>query len=222
MGLTNIARGLLEGLKILRAEEKNSPGVPPPPAHRVRSLFLLSDGVDDRCEDNLEMFRQEIASISIEFSLHTFGYGDDEKDTGVLRNIAEFKQGNFYFVEDIQNTDIYFADALGDLFAIVSSQARFTFTINCEPPPQHAITFAGVYGDMWNDEDKVTSNSSGSHRRREFTLNQLFAGVKKQVFFEVILAAYPPPFPCSEDILVVLGEGKLTVESLDGETIHRT
>lgn len=169
------------------------------------------------------MFRQEIASIPVEFSLHTFGYGDDERNTGVLRNIAEFKQGNFYFVEDIQNTDIYFADALGDLFAIVSSQARFTFTINCESPPQHtAVTFAGVYGDMWNDEDKVPSNSSGdSHRIREFTLNQLFAGVKKQVFFEVTIEA-SPSFSSSEDILVVLGEGKLTVEGLDCETIHRS
>ena len=35
--------------------------------------------------------------------------------------IAEFKKGNFYYIEDIQNSDFYFADALGGLFSAIGS-----------------------------------------------------------------------------------------------------
>lgn len=98
MGLTNIAVGLVEGLKVLRQihiEHEKEMAVVSSSSHassppRVRSIFLLSDGVDDRCQENMSLLRSEIESIPVEFSLHTFGYGE-EKDAGVLSEIAGFK-----------------------------------------------------------------------------------------------------------------------------------
>lgn len=91
----------------------------------------MSDGLDDRCEKNLEMLRSKIQSIPIQFSLNTFGYGE-QHDAYLMNEIAGYKEGNFYYIEDIEKTDLYFADALGGLFSVVGNSLEFDFSLCSE------------------------------------------------------------------------------------------
>lgn len=65
-----------------------------------------------------------------------------------MNEIAKFKEGNFYFIEDINNTDLYFADALGGLFSVIGNSLRFNLTLSNDSLFQN-ITVHKVYGDMW-------------------------------------------------------------------------
>ncbi|KAL4495138.1 hypothetical protein ABPG72_007245 [Tetrahymena utriculariae] len=125
---------------------------------RVKSIFLLSDGLDDRCDKSLEMLKVRIQSVPIQFSLNTFGYGE-QHDAYLMNEIASYKEGNFYYIEDIDKTDLYFADALGGLFSVVGNQLEFDFSL-CSQALLENITISKVYGDMWNQTNGGVNNAS--------------------------------------------------------------
>lgn len=66
-----------------------------------------------------------------------------------MNEIAKFKEGNFYYIEDIQNADLYFADALGGLFSVIGNSLEFDLSISNTCTLQN-ISISKVYGDMWN------------------------------------------------------------------------
>ena len=65
-----------------------------------------------------------------------------------MNEIAGFKEGNFYFIEDIEKTDLYFADALGGLFSVVGNSLEFDFSLSNNNLFSNA-SISKVYGDMW-------------------------------------------------------------------------
>lgn len=52
------------------------------------------------------------------YTIHCFGYGEDH-DQILMRNISQLKDGNFYYIQEIEKIDEYFIDALGGLFSVI-------------------------------------------------------------------------------------------------------
>ena len=53
------------------------------------------------------------------FTIHTFGFGNDH-DPNLMTDICNLRDGNFYFIEDLDKLTENFVDALGGLFSIVA------------------------------------------------------------------------------------------------------
>lgn len=68
--------------------------------NNVESVFLLSDGLDGGADTRITQSLN--ANISLlkksAFSVHTFGYGSDH-DPKLMKNIANLRDGNFFFIE---------------------------------------------------------------------------------------------------------------------------
>lgn len=79
-------------------------------------MFLLSDGRDDYefAEKRVFEFMNETKE---DFSFQTFGYGVDH-DAFVMNQIAKYKKGNFYFVEDINKIADYFILAMSGILSV--------------------------------------------------------------------------------------------------------
>lgn len=53
------------------------------------------------------------------FTIHSFGFGADH-DGPMMNKICSLKDGNFYYVEKLDQIDEFFVDALGALFSVVA------------------------------------------------------------------------------------------------------
>ncbi len=56
--------------------------------------------------------------IDSEFSISTFGYGRDH-DPKLMNDIAKLKDGNFYFIEKLDNVFEAFGDAIGGIISMI-------------------------------------------------------------------------------------------------------
>ena len=56
-------------------------------------------------------------------TINTFGFGKDH-DPKIMTNIAQFKNGNFYFIEKLDTLDECFVDALGGLISVVAKNIK--------------------------------------------------------------------------------------------------
>lgn len=59
-----------------------------------------------------------------------------------MTKIARLADGNFYFVEQIDKVDEFFADALGGLFSVVAQDIQIHVRINTQE--LHKKFFAGM------------------------------------------------------------------------------
>lgn len=64
-----------------------------------------------------------------DFSIHTFGYGNDA-DTKLMKQIAETKLGNFYYVEEPSLIQQSFSDCLSALMSISVVDVNLTVSFN--------------------------------------------------------------------------------------------
>lgn len=58
--------------------------------------------------------------------IHTFGYGDDH-DATLMNNIANLKNGGFFYIQNIDSVGLAFADALGGLASVIATDLRLQF-----------------------------------------------------------------------------------------------
>jgi len=56
------------------------------------------------------------------FTIHTFGFGSDH-DAHLMQAIANMKDGNFYFIEELHTIDECFVDCLGGLISVVADNS---------------------------------------------------------------------------------------------------
>ena len=128
---TNILSGLKLAIDILKKEkeENNEEG-------RVSSVLLLSDGCDSRYNDIqlADSLKKMTKGLELEFTLHTFGYGNYYDDK-IMKKLAVLRDGSFYYVEDYNKVSEYFACVLGGCISVLSKRAQLNVNLlnkNCK------------------------------------------------------------------------------------------
>jgi Mg-chelatase subunit ChlD len=125
VGGTNIHPGMQVAMKtILRRKTKN----------KSTSIFLLSDGPDScALKSTIKMFEKGglgkgKASLA-NFTLNTFGYSENH-DAALLKKLADYKNGRFYMVENIQNLKQCLVKAYEQSYKLVSGETRIDVKTN--------------------------------------------------------------------------------------------
>lgn len=121
-GGTNIQLGLEFAFQILKRRKYRN---------TVSSIMLLSDGLDEEC---YPLITESLAKINLQhdFTIHTFGYGADH-DPLLMSEIANLKNGSFYYVDKEEILDEIFVDCLGGLLSVVAVNAKIDFEIMQNP-----------------------------------------------------------------------------------------
>ena len=99
------------------------------------SVILLSDGMDSNLSE-IELtkgLKDLTKGKNLSFTLHTFGYGLNH-DPLTMTNLANIRDGSFYFVEDIPKVKAYFVNVLGGCMSVIGNnlkiKMRTTFNID--------------------------------------------------------------------------------------------
>src|SRR3990167_3411578 len=69
------------------------------------------------------MFDNDYERTKTEYTLHSFGYGDDH-DAKLMQSMSERKGGNYYFVQDIKRVDECFVDCLGMVTTMLANRGK--------------------------------------------------------------------------------------------------
>ena len=165
-GCTNIGDGLGMAIKILSDRRQRN---------KVSSILLLSDGQDDKSAGYIRnIISQENKAGS--YTINTFGFGNDH-DSQLMTEIANQKDGNFYYIEQLEDVGVCFVDCLGQLFSIIAENVSIKIKAT---PPKHLsdihITKAFGGEKMW-----TTSNDNVY----ETKILQLASGAKKNYIIEL-------------------------------------
>ena len=143
--------------------------------NEVASLFLLSDGQHNQGEISNEiMFDGDIQASGTEYTLHTFGYGDDH-DSKLMQSMSERKHGNYYFVNDITKVDECFADCMGMVTTSLATKGKLTLKL--QPTAYYPeVRILKTYGPYW----QKTSDTEAT-----IMLSSIYAGIKKDFGLEI-------------------------------------
>ena len=138
-------------------------------ANPVCTMFLLSDGQHNIGPiSNQILFDGDFGRTKTEYTLHSFGYGDDH-DAKLMQGMAERKGGNYYFVNDISRVDECFVDCLGMVTTTLATKAKLKLTLL--PTPYYPeIRILKTYGSYWTRESDIEASLS---------LHNIYAGTKK-------------------------------------------
>jgi len=162
-GGTDINLGMMHAFQVLQQRRYINP---------ITSLFLLSDGLDAGAHQRV---KKSLADYHIQddITINTFGFGSDH-DPKLMSDIADLRDGNFYFVEQLDTVDEAFVDCLGGLLSAVGQNV----TIKIKPEQSEilkGVEIVKAYGDvaMWAREGntyitKITNLMSG--RQKDFVL----------------------------------------------------
>lgn len=139
---TDIRKGLIDGYEVLLNRKE---------VNDVTAMFLLSDG-QDTCGNSHEIFKQALAEYDakmnqkgMSYKINSFGYGEGH-DEKVLALIANYKEGNFYYVKTVQLVGECFVDCLGYLMSVFAGQAEVSVYMNGKS------TISKRYGSSWTQE----------------------------------------------------------------------
>ena len=135
---TNILSGLKKAVEILKyiKEEKND--------KRASSILLLSDGCDDNSKDFvLNGFKNLLKEEKLDFTLNAFGYGDDH-DPEVMNQLANIRDGSFFYVQDYKKVSEYFVAVLGGCVSIISKNVKVSVKLLNEH-----CQFAKILGEKY-------------------------------------------------------------------------
>ena len=124
-GCTNILSGLEKAVEILKKikKEKND--------KRASSILLLSDGCDNHSENSsalLEGFKNLYKNEKLDFTLNTFGYGNDH-DPDIMTKLANIRDGSFFYVQDYKKISEYFVTVLGSCVSIISKNVKVSIKL---------------------------------------------------------------------------------------------
>ena len=128
---TNILSGLEKAVTILKKiqKEKND--------KRASSILLLSDGCDNYSNDYNTLsskFKKFYQKKHLNFTLNTFGYGNDH-DPKMMNGLANLRDGSFFYVEDYKKVAEYFVTVLGGCVSIISKNVKINIKLldeNCQ------------------------------------------------------------------------------------------
>jgi len=143
---TNIHQGICHAFKILQERKQ---------VNAVSSIFLLSDGLDDYTTKNGVSASLNDYEIPENVTIHTFGFGNDH-DPLLMNDIANLRDGNFYFIEKLDTIDEAFVDCLGGLLSSVGQNVVVKIKPAQSEHFEGAVEIMKAYGSdlkMWDVVD---------------------------------------------------------------------
>ena len=193
-GSTNITAGVHMAQVLLgKRETKNS----------VSSIFVLSDG-EHNCGgiSNDLLFKNDILRTKTEYTLTSFGYGDDH-DAKLLQMMSEEKGGNYYFVNDISKVEECFLDCLGMVTSVLGQNVKATIRLTSSPVwPE--IRFVKTFGNYWTHKSEI---------EKEIKLSSFYAGISKNFIAQIELDAVPANLR-NQEKQVLIAQCHIEVETL--------
>ena len=169
-GGTMITEGMNRAVRVIKERKyKNA----------VTSVFLLSDGQDELKTEAIERIKKLFeANQSIDnFTVHSFGYGRDH-DPNLMSSIAKLKDGNFYFVQEVDTVEECFVDAIGGLISVVGQDVTITIQpVKSEVFPNLEIKKAFGGSDLWKEMNGTYSTG----------ISQLPSGKSKNYILELLI-----------------------------------
>jgi len=200
-GGTDIDLGMKHAFQVLKQRRYQNP---------VSSVFLLSDGLDGGAQQKVKISLAQ-NEISEDITINTFGFGNDH-DPQLMSDIADLRDGNFYFVEKLDTVDEAFVDCLGRLLSSVGQNV----IIKISPEKSDVLPDVKIlkaYGEasMWAKEGdsyitKMSSIITG--RQKDFVLELEIPVNKKELQ--------------DHEKSVKVASAQVTMTALDGETITKT
>lgn len=171
-GSTSIPEGIKTAVNIIRDRGAHK--------NKIVSIFLLSDGNDNDREasDVIKKFL-EINAVDLEFTIHTFGFGDDH-DSKLLSDIAKFRGGNFYYIQDLEKINECFVNAFGGLLSIVGRDAQLQVKLEKSHPHLQELSdlkWLKPYGDFW-----VLNEQTNNY---EIQIQNLMNGMKRDYVLDL-------------------------------------
>ena len=112
------------------------------------------------------------------FTINCFGFGNDH-DSELMTWIADQKDGNFYFIEKVEDVGVCFIDCLGQLFSVIAENV--TVHIQATPPKHLSdVMLSKAFGgkEMWS----ISENNVYSTK-----ILQVYTGMKKNYMIELEL-----------------------------------
>ena len=146
-GSTNIVDGLEKGLDMLLEKEVDFE------RERTNAIFFLSDGQDtvgNRLSDLQEVLLEQNENLKkkeMDYVIHSFGYGSGH-DENWLTKISNFKNGNFYYIRDLNLVADSIIDPLSALLTVIGREAKIKIFL------QDNFNFSQKFGDNWNSKYK--------------------------------------------------------------------
>jgi len=129
---------------------------------------LLSDGVDNNTGSAMERLRQVIRQYQIPttYSIHTFGYGSDH-DAKLMNEMAEVKNGGFYFVEREDSIPQAFSNCLGELMSVFADNINVILHTQAADIP---FALTKVYSETGDSSFRMPPVLSGNKKEAIFLL----------------------------------------------------
>ena len=118
-GGTNIISGLEKAIDVLMNDKDKKK------SNRSSSILLLSDGCDNYYSNEAEIcekLKELTKGKYLNFTLNTFGYGDDH-DPKIMKGLASLRDGTFFYVEKYEKVADYFGIVLGSCTSVVAKNA---------------------------------------------------------------------------------------------------
>lgn len=116
----------------------------------VSCIFLLSDGVDNSGSGAVGKVDKLIKKYDIKenYTINAYGFGSDH-DPKVMTDIARFKEGNFYYIENLKKVSEWFVLSLSGLLTVCGEDVQITLKEN-----KYKIN--KIYGDdaLWSKDKK--------------------------------------------------------------------
>lgn len=163
-GATNMTLGMMHAFHTLNQRRFKNP---------VSSVFLLTDGLD-----SVGDVEKHLATMLNKFDvpqstiIHTFGFGLDH-DAKLMADIADLRDGNFYFIEQLEMIDETFVDCLGGLLSTISHNVELRVK-------EENLRIEKAYGDekLWEKQNKDYVTMIGS----------MVSGSRKDFVFDIEIA----------------------------------
>lgn len=162
-GGTNIGNGMKLAFDILHSRKK---------VNEVTGIFLLSDGI---CEKDAYFTVNQLFKNTNDCSINTFGFGSDH-DPILMSSIAAIKDGNFYFVEELNKVDESFGDCLIGLQSVLAKNIEFAIK------PIDSVVFKGVKIVDAYGTDGTWQKNNGTYLT---SMKQLFSGKSRNFVLEI-------------------------------------
>lgn len=144
-GSTSIPAGINEAVRIIKNRENKN---------KIVSVFVLSDGNDnDNNAATTIKNRLSVEASGEEFTIHTFGFGDDH-DSVLLSEICKLRNGNFYYIQNLEKINECFVNAFGGLLSIVGREAYLKISLEKTEAAKEIkelsdMKWLKAYGDFW-------------------------------------------------------------------------
>ena len=146
--------------------------------NNITSIFLLSDGNDnfnqrERGENIIVKFLRNHKLPGKEvYSFNSFGFGNDH-DPYLLSDLANCKNGSFYYIDKIEKLGQCFFDCLGTLSNVVANNAEIFLRLKENVKVKKIYGYEGIWKFSTFD-DCFKSN-----------ITQLYSGKKLNYLFDV-------------------------------------